>query len=64
MNATPNNMPKKKRTPVPPLELKTPEPKPKPAFVRKEHLTDRSLKAHPGLINLRQQLRLPNTRNK
>lgn len=66
MNATPNNMPSKKRTPVPPIELKkaSPEPRPKPAFVRKEHLTDKALRGHEGLKALGKQLRLPNTRNK
>lgn len=76
MNVTPNAMPNKKRTPVPPVELKpsgdkpkgTPrDPKdsrPKPAFVRKDHLTDRALKGHAGLKALSHQLRLPNNRNK
>lgn len=63
MNATPNNMPNKKRTPVPPLEIPAPRPA-KPAFVRKEHLTDKALRNHPGLKALGAQLRLPNTRNK
>lgn len=60
---TPNDMPKnKKRTPVPPIEV--PAPRPKPAFVRKDHLTDKALRGHPGLLALSKQLRLPNTRNK
>lgn len=63
MNATPNDMPKnKKRTPVPPLVI--PAPRPKPVFVRKDHLTDKALRGHEGLKALGKQLRGHNTRNK
>ena len=64
MNATPNDMPKnKKRTPVPPLDIPKPRPD-RPQFVRKDHLTDKAFRDHPGLKALGRQLRLPNTRNK
>ena len=48
---TPNNMPSH---PVP--EAPKPQPRPKPVFVRKEHLTARPLNHHPGLEALKASL--------